>query len=153
MAETSDLVRDVQEMMAAVGAAAAEIDPSAWDDLTMAQVRALVTLNRATTRVGEFASVLRVSSNAATAILDRLEGLGLAQRQADPADRRAVLVSVTPSGRRRIEDLVSARGRVLGEALARLDTDDLLALRQGHVALLDALRRGSTGATEAPGTD
>ncbi len=141
MADQADLVIEVEAMMAAVGAAAADIDPAAWGDLTMAQVRALVTLNRATARVGEFASALRVSSNAATAILDRLEGLELVQRQADPGDRRAIRVSLTPAGRRRIEDLVSARGRVMREALSRLGTRDLLALRRGHIALLAALGR------------
>jgi DNA-binding MarR family transcriptional regulator len=68
-------------------------------------------------------------------MVDTLEEAGLAVREADPSDRRSVLVSLTPAGRTLLERLGEAR-RASAEALfGRLDTEQLAALR----VLLDAL--------------
>lgn len=40
-------------------------------------------------------------------LIDRLERAGLARRTSDPADGRAVLVVLTPAGRRRVEEMDS----------------------------------------------
>jgi len=45
---------------------------------------------------GQLATAARLTSGAVTAVLDRLEKAGLVRRVADPADRRRVLVEVTP---------------------------------------------------------
>lgn len=45
---------------------------------------------------GQLAAAARVTSGAVTAVLDRLEKSGLVRRIDDPADRRRVLVEVTP---------------------------------------------------------
>ncbi len=50
---------------------------------------------------GQLASAARLTSGAVTAVLDRLERAGLVRRVADPADRRRVMVEVTPELARR----------------------------------------------------
>lgn len=67
-----------------------------------------------------------------TNLLDRLEGLGLVERRTGvwPADRRAVLVRLTPTGRRATEALIEVFRRhqddvlhALGETLRLVPTD------------------------------
>ena len=63
----------------------------------------------------------------ATWIVDRLEKLGLAERQADPNDRRVKLVALTKKGLRTRTQLLDDFHRPPPE-LAALDREDLEAL-------------------------
>lgn len=54
---------------------------------------------------GRLAERARLSPGAMTALLDRLEGKGLARRSRDTEDRRRVLVEVTPQLRERARQL------------------------------------------------
>lgn len=62
------------------------------------------------------ARVAMVTPGGMTSRLDRLEAGGYVRREADPADRRASLVSLTPAGRtladRALEDLVAAENEL-----------------------------------------
>jgi DNA-binding MarR family transcriptional regulator len=49
---------------------------------------------------GQIASHLHLTSGAITGLIDRLERSGFAKRQADPKDRRRVVVVSTPKGDR-----------------------------------------------------
>jgi DNA-binding MarR family transcriptional regulator len=51
---------------------------------------------------GQLAQGTGLSSAATTALIDRLEGKGYVRRVADPADRRRVLVEMSPSGVERV---------------------------------------------------
>jgi DNA-binding MarR family transcriptional regulator len=105
--------------------------------LTFSQGRMLRVLGRAegVMRIGDLAARLEIVPRSATSMVDALEEAGLAARQADPSDRRSVLVSLTPAGRTLLHRLGEAR-RASAEALfGRLDTEQLAALR----VLLDAL--------------
>lgn len=66
------------------------------------------------------AGALRVSHSRAVRVVDRLEAEGLARRARDPADARAVLVSLTPAGRRRARRVLAARAAALEGCLAGL---------------------------------
>ena len=46
---------------------------------------------------GELAREAGLTTGAVTSVVDRLVGLGYAQREADPQDRRKVLISLTPA--------------------------------------------------------
>ena len=52
-----------------------------------------------------FADAVGISRPTATGVLRTLEGRGWASRRPDPSDGRGVLVSLTPVGRAKIEDL------------------------------------------------
>ena len=62
---------------------------------------------------GELARQSGLTTGAVTAVIDRLERLGHVRRVADPADRRRVLVEVTTSLQRTLEELM---GRPLADA-------------------------------------
>lgn len=66
------------------------------------------------------AGALRVTHSRAVRVVDRLEADGLARRRAAPGDRRAVLVALTPAGRRLAARVGAARAAVIEEALGGL---------------------------------
>jgi DNA-binding MarR family transcriptional regulator len=55
---------------------------------------------------GELARQSGLTTGAVTAVIDRLEQIGFAHRVADPADRRRVLVELTPHGVETIAELM-----------------------------------------------
>jgi DNA-binding MarR family transcriptional regulator len=62
-------------------------------------------------RMSDIAERLVLSRGGTTKVIDRLEELGFVSRQADPEDRRAVVVEITPEGRE-----VLARARTVIDA-------------------------------------
>ena len=72
----------------------------------------LATLRRAgppyRLRPTDFASALMLTSSGTTKRLDRLEQAGLVAREPDPADRRGILIVLTPAGRELIDATTEA---------------------------------------------
>jgi DNA-binding MarR family transcriptional regulator len=58
-------------------------------------------------RPTDFATALMLTSSGATKRLDRLEEAGLIARRADPADRRGILITLTPKGRKLVDAAVA----------------------------------------------
>lgn len=78
--------------------------------VTPGQARALGILGReGPLRLSELSERLRIAPRSGTEVVDGLETLGLVARAPDPADRRATLVSLTPSGDRLATVLREAR--------------------------------------------
>lgn len=106
---------------------------------SVADWRALAILSeRPAMRVTEFARADQLTQPTATAIINRLAADGLAERIPDPSDGRAVLVRLTPAGRRQL----SALRRIGSDRLAPLLeplTDDERAVLARAVELLDRL--------------
>jgi len=68
--------------------------------LTMTQLRTLRSLRDGPRAAGELGRKLGLSATSMTRILDRLEDRQLLQRTRDDEDRRKVLVTLLPEGRR-----------------------------------------------------
>lgn len=106
--------------------------------LTVPQTTVLLhLLQHGPLRMGELADLGNVKLPTVTSIADRLAQLGLVQRQADPADRRAVLAALTTKGRDTVSQIARARDTHLAGLVHQLDATDKDALR----AALPALRR------------
>ena len=88
--------------------------------------------------VDVLAEAMRVSHSRAVRVVDRLEAADLAHREPDPSDGRRALVWLAPAGRELAEAALDARARVLLDAVAELDGDDLCDLDRLLGALLDA---------------
>jgi DNA-binding MarR family transcriptional regulator len=73
---------------------------------------------------GQLSELTGLSAAAVTGLIDRLENAGVAARQADPADRRRVLVAVS-DGARRIVDLYAKLERDMTEVVARRSPAEL----------------------------
>jgi DNA-binding MarR family transcriptional regulator len=93
-------------------------------------------------RMGDFADVLRVDASTATRAVQRLVEAGLAERRADPADGRSVIVVATTHGRSVQEELVERRIRTLTELVGEFDDhdlDQLATLLERLIGSIDAL--------------
>jgi DNA-binding MarR family transcriptional regulator len=99
----SRLSREIERRLEPVYAASG-LEPG-WYDV-------LATLRRAgppyQLRPTDFAASLMLTSSGTTKRLDRLEAAGHITRQPDPSDRRGVLITLTPAGRRLVDEAASA---------------------------------------------
>jgi DNA-binding MarR family transcriptional regulator len=71
---------------------------------------------------------LKVSHSRAVRVVDRLVADGFAVRRPSDDDRRAVLVELTPAGRRAADRISAARAEALSQALSVLSADERRAL-------------------------
>ena len=117
---------------------------AAAEETTIAQYRALVVLaSRGPQRLVDLAGALDVTPSTAGRMCDRLARKGLIRRHRARADRRAVLVSVTPTGRQVVDEATARRRELIAGIMAKLP-----AAVQGEVA--GALRAFATAAGEVP---
>jgi DNA-binding MarR family transcriptional regulator len=70
-----------------------------------------------------------------TALVARLTDAGLVRRRTDPADRRAVLVELTPAGADLLDRRREDRADRLAGPLGALDEDDVRAITAALPAL------------------
>src|SRR5262245_29751340 len=105
--------------------------------MSFIRVKALTHLAVAPMTMRDLAALLAVDAPYTTVVVDDLESRGLAERRADPADRRRRIVAVTPSGRR----LARPAARQLDKppaALTALSAEDLAHLDRIMRVLLNS---------------
>jgi DNA-binding MarR family transcriptional regulator len=94
-------------------------------------------------KMGELSKRMMVTGGNVTGITDLLEDEGLVERVADPTDRRAWLVRLTPAGRRAFAAMAAEHERWIVECFAELSNREmasmaaLLARLKSHVRLLE----------------
>lgn len=97
-------------------------------ELSAAQLSTLKMLLDDGVRVGEIARNLGVKVPSATEQIIKLERAGLARRDADPDDSRAVRVTLTGEGRAAVEHANSRRNAVMAGILSSLSESDRRSL-------------------------
>jgi DNA-binding MarR family transcriptional regulator len=73
---------------------------------------------------GQLMGFVTLSSGAMTNRIDRLEEMGLVRREADPDDRRGVLITLTPEGRKLVDQAIVVRLEDAGRNLAPYTKSD-----------------------------
>ncbi|MFF3497102.1 MarR family winged helix-turn-helix transcriptional regulator [Streptomyces sp. NPDC002795] len=119
--------------------------------VTPAQFRMLVVLSkRGATKLVTLADQLHVAPSTAMRMVDRLIAAGLAERRANPANRRETLLQLTDEGCRTVENVTARRRHDIAEIVERLDPEQRASL----IAALDALNEagGEPSVAEAPQT-
>jgi DNA-binding MarR family transcriptional regulator len=91
-------------------------------------------------RIGELARIEQVEPPTMTRLVDALVRGGLAARERDPGDARAVVVRATAAGRRTLERGRSRRLETLEASLRALSPRELRALGGGVEVLERVLR-------------
>jgi DNA-binding MarR family transcriptional regulator len=89
-------------------------------------------------RMGDLASKLMIAPRTVTDFVDGLERDGFVRRVADPSDRRAMLIELTPETKAQFPDISNMRKRFaedLFSTLSSKEQDDL-------IRILDKLRKG-----------
>ena len=115
------------------------------DDVTPSGASALSSLERlGPMTLGRLAAVERVRPPSVTKIVDRLEQLGLARREVDPADRRSSLVHLTDAGRRHLAEARKRKTAYLASRLAGLPAGDVAKLEAALPVLEHLLSDGDT---------
>jgi DNA-binding MarR family transcriptional regulator len=93
----------------------------AAEHTTIAQYRMLVVLaSRGPQRMTDLAAALDVAPSTAGRMTDRLVRKQLARRHRARADRRSVVVSLTPAGRQVVDEATARRRVLIEDILARL---------------------------------
>ena len=90
--------------------------------------------------VAAAARSLHLAGNTVSTLVNQLAAAGMVHRAVDPADRRAARLSLTDAARSRLGRWRSARGVLVGDALARLSTADVDALEAALPALKNLVR-------------
>jgi DNA-binding MarR family transcriptional regulator len=112
-------------------------------EIPVAQARLLSTIeDQGAARISDLAAFDHCSQPTMTTQVRRLEDAGLVSRVTDPADARAVLISITPKGSDVLARVRTDRGAVIDPYLDRLDDGARQALtdaiRVMHAILEDA---------------
>ena len=120
-------------------------------DLTMAQAKLLyVVTATGDLSMSEIAQRLGVTISTASGAVDHLVSIGLLSRVDDPANRRQVLVSVTPFGLETLEQLRELGTRQLRAMLEIVGEDDDLAVIERAMRILsDALEASADPTTRS----
>ena len=112
-------------------------------DLSRTAASVLATLrDGGPQRVTALAAAESVAQPTMTTLLSRLARDGLVERAHDPADARAVLVSITAEGLKRLLAIREARAAAIEALLAELDPAD----RDAIAAAIPALAKLAGGA-------
>ncbi|SDX99273.1 DNA-binding transcriptional regulator, MarR family [Micromonospora pattaloongensis] len=98
-------------------------------------------------------ATLMLTSGGMTGRLDKLERAGLVTRSPDPADRRALQITLTESGKRVIEEAVGAGLEVQRRALDRLPEADRARLGDLLRDLLAAVETAPDERDAGPAAD
>jgi MarR family transcriptional regulator, organic hydroperoxide resistance regulator len=108
-------------------------------DLTASEINTLANLADGHGRtVSELGTATGTRPSTLTSVLDRLERRGHISRGSVAGDRRAVLIELTPSGRRAAATIRQAVTGLERRALASLPAGAIAGLRVGLQALTEA---------------
>lgn len=132
-ARSADAVRAAARLAKVAGSALAEAD------LTLAQYRVLVFLDTGDRPASHVAGLLGVRPSTVTSVVDGLTARGLVRRQADPADRRRVVLSLTAAGRRTLQTGDGVVAGRLDRLLDRLDPAEAETVLAGLELLNQAM--------------
>ncbi|MEO5323781.1 MarR family transcriptional regulator [Mesorhizobium sp. CC13] len=122
--------------------------------LTTGEGRVLFNVRRAgPIRQAALAERLGVEAMTLSGLIDRLEGKGYVERQPDPADRRAKLVTLTEAGTAVVARIEPIAAGIRGDAARGIDPDDwkrvLAALRISRQNLLALRAEAQSGESAA----
>jgi DNA-binding MarR family transcriptional regulator len=116
--------------------------------VTMPQAKLLYLLGAAgDLHMSELVTRLGVSLSTVSGLVDRIVEAGLADRREDPADRRQVVVGLTPAGVEFIDRFRELNAHGMRELLAHLDGAELVGVR----AALTSLARAADQLATRPG--
>ena len=86
-------------------------------------------------RLAELAQLETVSPPSTTRLVAELEGKGLVTRATDPADGRAILISITPTGIETIAAARAARAAMIAQLFESLEPHEVAAITAALPAL------------------
>jgi DNA-binding MarR family transcriptional regulator len=157
MAKTRGVLVDLDGLMEAsrIISAAIALSLDSADGLTLRQLRALGIIEHAQPlSLSTLADGLGVNASNASRTCDQLVERGLVLRTQNPEDRRGVLLSLSPAGRRTLATIMKRRRAALGGVVARMsptDQDTLAAAMDAFTAAAGHMRDRGERLSDADG--
>jgi DNA-binding MarR family transcriptional regulator len=142
MDEHQQLVDSLSEAYRRFWMALRQTAEPVWADLslTISQLKCLVLLElRGSMAIGQVADLLAMSRSSASITIDQLVQQGLVSRTEDKEDRRRTIVCLTPQGYDLAARLHQGDEAFMRQWFERLTPVDMEALRNGLVAVADAI--------------
>jgi DNA-binding MarR family transcriptional regulator len=128
MSATPPLAREIERLFALLVRERGRFGEE-QDDLTTTQRLALaVVADEGPLRLHALAALMGTTDPTATRTVDALEAAGLAERTADPADGRGVLVAATAKGARSVARKREQLVRLLEQLLSGMPDEELTHL-------------------------
>jgi DNA-binding MarR family transcriptional regulator len=120
----------------AVGRLSRRVRIDGGESVPPLQLSALVTVEQyGPLRLSELARREAVTAPTMSRVLSALDEQGLVVRAADPQDARGVLITLSPDGARRLDEVRTRRTALVARRLARLDDAQRAALTAALPAL------------------
>ncbi|WAL68679.1 MarR family transcriptional regulator [Amycolatopsis cynarae] len=143
----TDAVLTASRLLVAVSARSiASVDES----ITIPQFRLLVVLeSRGPLKLTTLAEYLAVNPSTATRMVDRLVAADLVSREANPASRRELVVSLTETGAAVVAEVTQRRRAEITRIVARMP----VSTRRGLVRALTAFTEAGDEPSLRDGTD
>jgi DNA-binding MarR family transcriptional regulator len=121
--------------------------------ITVVQAGLLFLLGQQDSRtMTELSRLLFTENSSMTRLVDRMEKGGLVQRQADPQDRRTLIISITEAGRKQADAAKKIVKAVNEEVKARLSPEELEVFKKVLGRLNRAYQREKSGGHHEPGS-
>ncbi len=117
---------------------------------TLSTARVFYQLAAGPKRAGELAQACLLTPSAMTELVDPLVRDGLLRREDDPTDRRAVVLALTPRGRREMERSKALAAEALAAVVAHLSPEKLARLHAAFTDLDEALAASAQATKESP---
>ena len=114
--------------------------------VSMTQLHVMSMLERhGDMAMSRLAEMIDVSLSSATGLVDRMVERGYLERLRVPDDRRVVLVRISETGRKLLDEIELLRTEMLRTVLDRMDPGQLDGLARATADLRGALAAGATG--------
>jgi DNA-binding MarR family transcriptional regulator len=113
------------------------VQEAGFQDLSIAQSRLMMGIDGDGTRLNVLAARAQIAKQTATGLVNKLEQAGYVERVADPSDRRARLVRMTPRAEAVLPLARAEEERIEAEWRAHLGDERMDQLREGLTALRD----------------
>lgn len=139
-----ELVRSILTVLPQLGRIAADVGRG-HNTVTPQAGKLLYWLRNGPLRSGELADHCLLTRPAITELVDGLVGEGYVRREEEPDDRRAVVLSLTASGRRAIERFEDRLAEALQGILGHLDAASRDRVRAAFIDLEHALKESRDG--------
>ncbi len=108
----------------------------------------MLLASRGDLNVGSLADALDVHQTTVTRLCDRLVAKGLVNRMSSAANRREVIVALTPQGDALVRAVSARRKREINTVLARLSTRERAVIADAFWTFADAAGEASDDASK-----
>lgn len=110
--------------------------------MSMGQMGTLMRLHHhGVCGVSDLGEYLGVTNAASSQMIHKLVEQGLLERSEDPGDRRNKLITLSPSGKKLVHDIIAARHSWLEDLASQLDPEEQQAIIFALISLTQAVRR------------